>query len=63
LEKDLAELYPEFQADPAVLIEAGKSTVARKIAQLRVNGMMHAAESDVLGVIFRRLEMAMAVVG
>jgi len=63
LEKDLAELYPEFQADPAVLIEAGKSTVARKIAQLRVNGMIHAAESDVLGVIFRRLEMAMAVVG
>jgi len=33
--------------------------VARKIAQLRLNGMMHAAESDVLSVIFRRLEMAM----
>ena len=61
LEKDLAELYPEFQADPAVLLEAGKNTVARKIAQLRLNGMMHAAESDVLSVIFRRLEMAMVV--
>jgi excisionase family DNA binding protein len=59
LEKDLAELYPDFQADPAVLIEAGKNTVARKIAQLRVNGMMHVAESDVLNVIFRRLEGAM----
>jgi len=42
-----------------VLIEAGKNTVARKIAQLRVNGMMHVAESDVLNVIFRRLEGAM----
>ena len=61
LEKDLAELYPEFLAEPAVLIEAGKNTVARKIAQLRLNGMMHAAESDVLSVIFRRLEMAMVV--
>jgi hypothetical protein len=28
---------------------------------LRVNGMMHVAESDVLSVIFKRLEMAMVV--
>jgi excisionase family DNA binding protein len=59
LEKDLAELYPEFQADPSVLIEAGKNTVARKIAQLRVNGFLPVAESDVLHIIYKRLGMAM----
>lgn len=55
LEKDLAELYPDFQADPVVLLEAGKVSVARKLAQLRLNGMMHVAEIDVLNHIFRRL--------
>jgi len=63
LEKDLAELYPEFLADPAVLLEAGKNTVARKIAQLRAHGVMQVAESDVLNVIYRRLGMAMVGVG
>jgi excisionase family DNA binding protein len=62
LEKDLGELYPTFQADPAVLIEAGKVSVTRKLAQLRLNGFLHVAEIDVLGVIFRRLGMAMAAV-
>ncbi|MGA2218283.1 MAG: excisionase family DNA-binding protein [Terracidiphilus sp.] len=59
LEKDFAAIYPEFPADPAVLLRAGKDDAARKAAQMRVGGVLQAAESDVLGNIFRRLGAAL----
>jgi excisionase family DNA binding protein len=60
LEKDFAALYPEFPANPAVLLDAGKDEVARRLAHLRTNGLLHIAESDVLNDIFRRLGAALA---
>jgi hypothetical protein len=55
LEKDLAALYPEFPADPAVLLRAGKDEATRRVAQMRLGGVLPLADSDVLAHIFRRL--------
>ena len=60
LEKDFAEMYPEFPADPAVLLRGGKDEVARRLAQMRAGGLLHGAESDVLNIIYKRLGMAVA---
>jgi excisionase family DNA binding protein len=62
LEKDLAEIFPEFPEDPAELIRVGKDEVARRLAQMRAGGVLHAAESDVLNIIYKRVGMAMVVV-
>jgi excisionase family DNA binding protein len=61
LEKDFAEIYLEFPGDAAVLLRRGKDEVARRLAQMRAGGLLHVAESDVLGIIFKRLGMAMVV--
>ena len=60
LEKDFAEMYPEFPADPAVLLRGGKDEVARRLAQMRAGGLLHGAESDVLNIIYKRLGMSVA---
>ncbi|MGA9670684.1 MAG: excisionase family DNA-binding protein [Terracidiphilus sp.] len=59
LEKDFAAIYPEFPTNPAVLLDAGKEEVAKQLARMRANGLLHAAESDVLNHIFRLLEEAL----
>jgi len=61
LEKDFAEIYLEFPGDAMVLLRRGKDEVARRLAQMRVGGLLHGAESDVLGIIYRRLGMAVVV--
>jgi hypothetical protein len=61
LEKDFAEIYLEFPGDATVLLRRGKDEVARRLAQMRVGGLLHGAESDVLGIIYRRLGMAVVV--
>ena len=63
LEKDFASIIPEFAGDPAVLLRLGKDEVMRRLAQMRAGGLLHAAESDVLGIIYKRLGMALMVVG
>jgi excisionase family DNA binding protein len=59
LEKDFVAIFPEFPANPAVLLDAGRDEVVRRLAHLRTNGLMHAAESEVLNHIFKRLEIAL----
>jgi excisionase family DNA binding protein len=59
LEKDFGAIYPEFPSDPAVLLRVGKEDAARRVAQMRVGGVLQPAESDVLGNIFRRLGAAL----
>jgi excisionase family DNA binding protein len=59
LEKDFAAIFPEFPENPAVLLDAGKDEVARRLARFRTNGLLHAAESEVLNHIFKRLEIAL----
>ena len=63
LEKDFTEIFPEFAGEPAVLLRVGKDEVTRRLAQMRAGGLLHAAESDVLGIIYKRLGTALLVMG
>jgi excisionase family DNA binding protein len=62
LEKELEALYPEFPTKPAVLLNAGKDEVALRLVQMRAGGLLHAAESDVLNNIFKRLGRSTLVI-